>query len=144
VRRRVSVIAVLAVSGMLVGVEGANACSCLPPPPKKQLRMSDGAFNARLLSVQPVGDSMWADFRYRVRLAVKGPLRRGSIVTVRSLRYDTLCGLPHGKGRVYGLFAFRRRGRWHSSFCAIVPPKTMRRLARGGDPPPSGCSEERT
>ena len=81
----------------LVAAESAQACSCVPPRPRQQLKQADGAFVGRLLAVRPVdppaegepissGDPV--DYVYRVgRVAKGGPgLRRGRKVRVRSVR----------------------------------------------------------
>jgi hypothetical protein len=50
VRSRLSVMAVV-LTGMLISVETAGACSCAPVRAEKRLKHADGALNGRLLSV---------------------------------------------------------------------------------------------
>ena len=72
----------------LVAAEAAQACSCVPPRPREQLKQADGAFVGRLLAVravdppaegEPTSSGDPADYVYRVgRVAKGGPgLRRG-------------------------------------------------------------------
>ena len=140
-RARVCVIAVVVVIGALVGVESASACSCAPVPVSKHMKRADGAFNGRLLSVDPADGTPQAAFRYRVG-HVKGPFRRGRVVTVWSQNSDAACGLEQGIGDLYGLFVSRHQGRWVSGLCSTVSPKKMRRAARAaglGSAPGSAC-----
>jgi hypothetical protein len=85
---------------------------------------------ARLLEVKPVGQSLYADFVYRIRRVVKGRpvLRRGRRLKVRSFGGDSICGLPRHGRRTIGLFLDRDDGRWHSNLCSTIPAKQMRRL----------------
>jgi hypothetical protein len=129
-RARASVVAVAtALTVLLVGADTAGACSCAFISPKQQLKQADGAFNGRLLSVEPVEGTTEADFRYRVGVVVKGPFRRGSVVTLRSPNFDSICGLIRTTGKLYGLFVRRDDGRWTGGLCGTVSPRTMRRLA---------------
>ena len=133
----VSVIALIA----LLGAESAFACSCEPPDANKLLPRSDAAVVGRLVAVTPVGQA--ADYKYRVRLVVKGSRRihRGQLLTVRAARDEAACGLPPGLGRSYGLFLDRAAGRWSSSRCEVVSPEEMREAGRSGTSTarPSGC-----
>jgi hypothetical protein len=137
--RRVSVVAVVLAIGLLVGAENASACSCVPIPVSEQMKRADGAFNGRLLRVNPSEGTVDAAFRFRVGVVAKGPFRRGRVVTVWSLNSDAVCGLSQGLGRLYGLFVRRDEGRWISGSCATVSPKKMRRAARQGDLSGTGC-----
>ena len=130
-RGRVCVIVAVVVTGVLVGVESANACSCALVPVSKHMKHADGAFNGRLLSVNPAEGTPEAAFRYRVGLVAKGPVRRGRIVTVYSQNSGAACGLEQGIGDLYGLFVSRDAGRWVSGLCSTVSPKRMRRAAQG-------------
>ena len=139
VRRRVSVIAVVVLTGMLVGVEDAAACSCVPFSAKKLLKRADGAFNGRLLSVQRVEGTGEAALRYRVGVVAKGPFRRGRVVTVFSTDGDTICGLPQTIGSLYGLFVSSEAGRWTGGLCSTISPSKMRRVGRRGAASSAGC-----
>lgn len=129
----------------LLGAESAFACSCaLPDANNKELRRSDAAVVGRLVAVTPRGQTE-ADYKYRVRLVVKGSNRgihRGQLLTVRSAQDEAACGLPAGLGRSYGLFLDRAAGRWSSDRCQVVSPEGMREAdgsagtSRAG---PSGC-----
>jgi hypothetical protein len=131
VRGRVSVIAVVVLIGVLVSVDNVSACSCALVPVSKHMKRADGAFNGRLLSVEPAAGTSEAAFRYRVGLVAKGPFRRGRVVTVWSQSSDAVCGLERGIGDLYGLFVSRDQRRWRSGLCSTVPPRKMRRAARG-------------
>ena len=120
----------------LLVAEGAQACSCVPPRPRQQLKQADGAFVGRLLAVrvvdppaegEPISSGDPADYIYRVgRVAKGGPgLRRGRRVRVRSVRSSATCGLPRARHRLYGLFLTRRDGRWNSNLCSVVAPDDM-------------------
>jgi hypothetical protein len=140
VPRRVGVIAVVVVlTGMLVGVEDAGACSCVPFSAKKLLKGADGAFNGRLLSVRRVEGTAEAALRYRVGVVAKGPFRRGRVVTVFSTDGDTICGLPQTTGTLYGLFVSSEGGRWTGGLCSTISPSKMRRVGRGGTASSAGC-----
>ena len=110
----------------LVAAESAQACSCVPPRPRHQLKQADGAFVGRLLAVRVV-DGALADYVYRVgRISKSGPgLRRGRKLKVRSSRYSASCGLPAARGQLYGLFLTRRDRRWNSNLCSVVSPSDM-------------------
>jgi hypothetical protein len=135
-RGRISLVTVAAVmtTMLIAGVETAGACSCaFGITPQKQLKGADGAFNGRLLSVQPAEGTTEAAFRYRVGVVAKGPFRRGRVVTVWSQNSDSICGLVQATGEIYGLFVSRDEGRWASGLCSTTSPKAMRRLARDAD-----------
>jgi hypothetical protein len=130
---RLAAIGAGALAIALLAPSSALACSCVPPRPAEQLEAADGAFVGRLVDVRDVGSGLRADFVYRVgRVYKRGPgLRRGRRVKVRSIRSDATCGLPQGRGRLYGLFVRRAAGRWHGSACQVVTPEQMRRGAEG-------------
>ena len=120
----------------LLASESAQACSCVPPRPRQQLKQADGAFVGRLLAVravdppaegEPISSGDPADYVYRVgRVAKGGPgLRRGRRVRVRSVRSSATCGLPRARHRLYGLFLTRSDGRWNSNLCSVVAPDDM-------------------
>jgi len=120
----------------LVVAESSQACSCVPPRPRQQLKQADGAFVGRLLAVrvvdppaegEPISSGDPVDYVYRVgRVAKGGPgLRRGRKVRVRSVRDCATCGLPRARHRLYGLFLTRRDGRWNSNLCSVVAPADM-------------------
>jgi hypothetical protein len=146
----------------LVAAEAAHACSCVAPRPREQLKRADGAIVGRLLAVrvvdppeegEPISSGDPTDFVYRVgRVYKHGPgLRRGRRVKVRSVRGEATCGLPHGRGRLYGLFLGRRDGRWRAGLCDVVSPRDIRRAAASRNPRPgdarrgraTGCREGR-
>ena len=141
-RRRLAALA-LAAGIPLLAADSALACSCVPPRPAAQLKASDGAFIGRLVAIrevdppaerEPIGSGDPVDYVYRVgRVYKRGPgLRRGRRVRVRSTRDSASCGLPRGKGRLYGLFLERHHRRWHSNLCQVVTPAQMRSAAEGG------------
>jgi hypothetical protein len=133
--RGIAAAAVVVVIALVTG-DSAQACSCVPPRPRQQLKEADGAFVGRLLALrevdppaegEPISSGDLVDYVYRVgRVAKGGPgLRRGRRVRVRSARDSATCGLPRGRGRLYGLFLTRQHGRWHSSLCSVVSPADM-------------------
>ena len=87
----------------------------------------------------PIGSGDPVDYVYRVgRVYKRGPgLRRGRRVRVRSARLGASCGLPRAKGRLYGLFVFRKDGRWTGNLCNVVTPAQMRRGADASGPAPA-------
>jgi hypothetical protein len=139
----------------LVGAEAAQACSCVPPDPDRMLKEADGAIVGRLLTVRVVdppaagvpSGAEAADYIYRVgRVYNGGPgLRRGRKVRVRSALDSATCGLPDGRGKLYGLFLTRRHKRWTSNLCNVISRRAMRRAAaRSGrssarSPDSAGC-----
>ena len=149
--------ALVALLVALVAAESAQACSCARPRPRQQLEEADGAFVGRLLAVrvvdppaegEPISTADPTDYIYRVgRVAKGGPgLRRGRRVRVRSVRSGATCGLPRGRGQLYGLFLRRQHGRWHSSLCSVVSPADMpaagasrSRRTRAGSPGSAAC-----
>jgi hypothetical protein len=134
--RRAIAVATVALAVSLVVAEAAQACSCVPPRPRQQLKQADGAFVGRLLAVrvvdppaegEPISSGDPTDYVYRVgRVSKGGPgLRRGRKVRVRSVRDSATCGLPRVRHRLYGLFLTRSDGRWNSNLCSVVAPADM-------------------
>lgn len=118
-----------------------------PPAPdplqqwaRAQIDSADAAVVGRLLRVRTVKSTrryeIRADFSYRIEAVYKGKrrLRRGRIVTVRSVRDTAACGLPGRVGRRYGLRLYRRKGRprWSSGLCSLMSPRDMRLAGRAG------------
>ena len=152
-RRLLTALALTTVAAV-AAAESAHACSCAPIDAREALRKSDGAFVGRLLSVKRDdggGQTGYADparYVYRVGGVYNGGpgLRRGRRVAVWAPYSDATCGLPHGAGRLYGLFLERDDGRWKSDLCSTTSPRRMRRAA-GADPAaarsgesPSACA----
>ena len=141
-------IAVLAVVVLLVVAQPAAACSRALPEGttvdelhRQDLRRAYAAIVGRLIEVRPVGPQEEtfpnvprADFRYRVERVYKGRrgLRRGRVVTVRGVRHESMCGLPDGVGRRYGLLLHRRRTRppWRAGLFDAMSPRELREAAR--------------
>jgi hypothetical protein len=138
-------IAVVALVVLLGVAQPAAACSMALPEgttvdelQRKDYRRAYAAILGRLIEVRPVGspgaDEGPADFRYRVERVYKGGrrLRRGRVVTVRSERQETLCGLPSRIGRRYGLLLHRRRTGppWRAGLSDAMSPRELRRAAR--------------
>ncbi len=134
---------------LLLGVaQPAAACAIVLPDGvteeerfRKDLRRTYAAIVGRLIEVRPVGPQEEtfpnvprADFRYRVERVYKGRrgLRRGRVVTVRSVRHESMCGLPARVGRRYGLLLHRRRTRppWRASLFDAMSPRELREAAR--------------
>jgi len=120
---------VLVVLAMLGAAEGAGACSCAPQAPAKSLREADGAVVGRLVRVLPHG-ALHAVYRYEVRHSYKGALPgTGKMLDVHGSRRGAACALPRRVGRSYGLFLFRRNGRWFGGLCGVVTPHRLRAAA---------------
>ena len=150
--RRGLTLAAVAVAACLLGADSASACSCVPPNPPKLLKQSDGAFIGRLVAIRevdppaegaPISSGDPVDYVYRVgRVFKRGPgLRRGRRVKVRSPRDSATCGLPDGRGRLYGLFVQRHNRRWHGNLCQVVTPAQMRHAAEGSGPTPAATRQ---
>ena len=150
-RRRALAAALAAAALATLGADSALACSCAPPDPEGMLEASDGAIIGRLVAVRVVdppeegeliGSGDPTDYVYRIRRAFKGAgLRGGERVRVRSVRSGVTCGLPRGRGRLFGLFLERRDGRWRSNLCMTVRPRQLRRAAAGdASSAAGGCS----
>ena len=132
---------------VLLPVGSAAACSCAPQPPRESLREADGAVVGRLVKVLPHG-ALHAVYRYEVRHAYKGVMSGpGKMLDVHSSRRGAACALPRRIGRSYGLFLFRRNGRWFGGLCGAVAPGRLRaaaanrpRIYRRGSGPDLGCA----
>ena len=140
-------IAVLALAVLLGVAQPAAACSRALPEGttvdelhRQDLRRAYAAIVGRLIEVRPVGPQEEtfpnvprADFRYRVERVYKGRrgLRRGRVVTVRGVRHESMCGLPDGVGRRYGLLLHRRRTRppWRAGLFDAMSPRELREAA---------------
>lgn len=82
-----------------------------------------------MVKVLPHG-ALHAVFRYEVRHAYKGALPgTGRMLDVHSSRRGAACALPRRTGRGYGLFLFRRNGRWFGGLCGVVAPQRLRAAA---------------
>jgi hypothetical protein len=117
-----------------LGVAGsAQACSCATMPASEAMREADAAIIGRLVKIVPSGGSQ-ADYRYRVQGVYKASraIRRGRIISVRSSRQPSACGLPSRKGRRYGLFLEWGEGRWSGGICGVVKPVTLRSATQRG------------
>lgn len=120
----------IALAAMLSGAASAAACSCAPQSPAESLREADGAIVGRLVEVSPHG-ALQAIYRYEVRHIYKGDglPRVGRMLDVHSSRRGAACALPRRTGRSYGLFLFRRNGRWFGGICGVVSPRRLRAAA---------------
>ena len=138
-------IALLVLVVLLAVAQPAAACSRGVPEGttvdelhRKDYRRAYAAIVGRLIEVRPVGspgaENGPADFRYRIERVYKGRrgLRRGRVVTVRSVRQESMCGLPGGVGRRYGLLLHRRRTRppWRAGLFDAMSPRELREAAR--------------
>ena len=74
--------------------------------------------------------ALHAIYRYEVGHAYKGALpAAGRMLDVHSSRRGAACALPRRVGRSYGLFLFRRHGRWFGGLCGVVAPERLRAAA---------------
>ncbi len=140
-------LAVLPLVVLLGVVQPAAACSIALPDGvteeelfRKEVRRTYAAIIGRLIEVRPLGPpdaslAPRADFRYRVERVYKGKrgLRRGRVVTVRSWRHESTCGLPGRIGRRYGLLLHRRGTHppWRAGLGDAVSPRELRAAIRG-------------
>ena len=121
---------VLALAGLLLATESAQACSCAFARPDVQLERSDAAAVVRLVDIRNAG-STTAELVYRVGRVVKdGPgLRRGRRIAIRDDLAGS-CGLIRRVGRLTGLFLRRLGDRWTANACTEISARQMRRLAK--------------
>lgn len=132
--RRLSTAAAVVALGALALTPGAQACSCLPQSPTEALGQADAAIVGRLVEVVPRGPAH-ADFRYRVQRVYRGAdeFERGEVVSVRSARQASACGLPLRQERPVGLFLARdERGHWTAGACSTIAPRRLRLAAKQG------------
>jgi hypothetical protein len=94
--------------------------------PKRAMQRADAAIVGKLIEVVPRG-RVKADYRYLVQHVYKGAagIRRGSLLSVRSARQSSACGLPHGKHRRYGLLLARDGPHWTSGLCGVFRPRLL-------------------
>lgn len=118
--------------GLLAYAGSAQACSCASTPAGEALRQADAAFVGKLLKVVPRARAQ-ADYRYAVQRVYKrgAGLRPGNVVSVRSARAGSACGLPSGIGRRYGLLVEDRENRWLGGLCGVLAPGRLRAVAGG-------------
>jgi len=134
--RRLSVAAAIVSLGALVFAAGAQACSCAPQGPVEALKRSDAAIVARLVKVVP-HDRLRADYRYRIHRVYRGArtLERADVISVRSARRTSACGLPRRQERSIGLFLLRdERGHWTAGVCSTIAPRRLWRAAKRASP----------
>ena len=88
----------IVVLGALAFAGSAQACSCVRMAPSEAMQRADAAIIGKLVKVVPRG-RLKADYRYLVQHVYKGGagIRRGGLLSVRSARQSSACGLPHGK-----------------------------------------------
>ncbi|HEY7456808.1 MAG TPA: hypothetical protein VH703_05990 [Solirubrobacterales bacterium] len=124
--RRLPLTAAIVALGALVLTPGAQACSCARTTPAQAMRQADAAFVGELVRVVPRG-RLRADYRYLVlRVYKRGKgIRRGRMVSVRSTRRSSACGLPRRTGRRYGLMLRRGARGWTSGLCGVVRPRLL-------------------
>jgi len=94
--------------------------------PKRAMQRADAVIVGKLIKVVPRG-RVKADYRYLVQHVYKGGagIRRGRLLSVRSARQSSACGLPHGKHRRYGLLLARDGPRWTSGLCGVFRPRLL-------------------
>lgn len=131
--RRLAVAAIVGL-GALVFTGSAQACSCAPRGPVDALSRSDAAVVARLVKVIPRGRQR-ADYRYRVRRVYRGArmIEGGEVISVRSARRASACGLPRRQPHAIGLFLVRdEEQRWTAGICSTIAPRRLSQAARRG------------
>jgi hypothetical protein len=119
-------IAAVVVLGALVFAGSAQACSCARLELGEAIRRADAAIVGGLVKVVP-RNHLRADYRYSVRRVYKrgDGIGRGDVISVRSARDSTACGLPVRTGRRYGLLLTRSGGRWNGGLCGVVRPREL-------------------
>ena len=124
--RRLQFTAAIVVLGALVFTGSAQACSCVRMAPSEAMKRADAAIVGKLVKVVPRG-RLRADYRYLVQHVYKGAagIRRGDLLSVRSARQSSACGLPHGKRRRYGLLLARDGRRWTGGLCGVFSPRLV-------------------
>lgn len=128
---RLAIVIGAAAAAFCLGVESAQACSCVRPDVPVLLAQADAAFVGTLVSRRPVsppgpGPISSADpdiFTFRVDESVKGGL--SGEVEVRSPRSGASCGLEVAVGQQAGLFLRRDGNAWHSNLCWQVAPSAL-------------------
>jgi hypothetical protein len=125
------------VSALCLGIESAQACTCMTLDVRATLSSAEGAFIGTLVKrrpgpqpppvgpVQPIGPAI---FTFRVEEAVKG--RFGKSVEVWSASSSASCALEIRVGQRIGLFLWRQEERWTSLRCWQVSPAALRDAAR--------------
>jgi hypothetical protein len=133
---RLAIVIGAAAAAFCLGVESAQACSCVRPNVPALLGQSDAAFVGALISRRPAaprgpGPISSTDpdiFTFRVDESVKGEL--GRQVEVWSAMNGASCGLEAGVGQEIGLFLRREGDRWSSGLCWQVSPAALREAVR--------------
>jgi hypothetical protein len=136
---RLTVVIGAAAAALSLGVESAQACSCVAAgfDARPGLSGADAAFVGTLVARRPASPprpgvpSSSADpdiFTFRVDDAVKGDL--GQQIDVWSARSGASCGLEVSLGQQIGLFLRRDGARWTSGLCSQVSPAALREAAR--------------
>jgi hypothetical protein len=125
-----------AAAALCLGLESAQACSCISLDARQGLADADAAFVGTLVArrqafpSQPGGVSSSADpdiFTFRVDQVIKGDL--GPTIEVWSARSGASCGVEAAIGQQIGLFLRRDGTRWSSGLCWQVPPTALREAA---------------
>lgn len=123
----------VALAAVVVTVEPARACSCIPPDPWSFLKQADGAFVGRLVSRREA-DQGQAVLVFSVDRVVKGKV--GATVEVRTANNGAACGIETSVGHRIGLFIDRDGKSWHGHLCWQVAPEVL--LAAALLPSPNG------
>jgi hypothetical protein len=133
---RLAIVIGAAAAALCLGVESAQACSCVRPNVPGLLAQSDAAFVGTFVSRRPAtprgpGPISTADpdiFTFRVDETIKGEL--GREVEVWSAMSGASCGLEVRVGEAIGLFLRRDGDRWRSGLCWQVSPAALREALR--------------
>lgn len=112
-------ISLLALLFLFVGVESAQACSCVPPPPPSEaVAASDAVFLGKVIKTRRTGSginegNLLATFR--VRHIVKGDLQED--VVIETGPNSAACGVPFEKGKEYLVYASMQDGQLRTHLC---------------------------
>lgn len=102
-----------------VGVQSAQACTCVPPPPPAEaLAASDAVFLGEVIKTRRDGSgvnegNLFATFR--VRQILKGDLQEE--VVIETGPNSAACGVPFQKGKEYLVYASMRDGQLRTHLC---------------------------
>jgi hypothetical protein len=92
-------VAALAASVLLVGVPKAEACSCLPADIASSYEQASDVFTTKILFDVTIGQTSW--YIGRVGFTVKGCLKKGAWVYVKTAASSAACGVTLQKGKTY-------------------------------------------
>lgn len=121
---RISILTLAAVLPLILHVEQAGACSCLPPgPPAEAYQDATAVFVGRVLSVEEIE----TDFPFpelQVTLAVERSFKgvAGNRAIVRTATNSAACGYHFALGTAHLVYARGEQADLHVSLCSRTQP----------------------